>query len=269
MEARISVWTAYYVDLSPEDAVREFKKNGYSCAELSDEHGLMLLQRGEPAVIGARFRAFLADQNFSMPQGHLWLSAKLCSDPESVPTLAKWLELYEAIGIENAVLHCDSMAGRNLAPKEIYACNLEALQELCSLTRGLKIRICLENLPGIYCDADSLITIVDRLDPDRFGICLDTGHLNLSGGSQREFILRAGHRLHALHIADNEGERDQHIMPFGCGNVDFSEVVAALREVDYRGLFNLEISGERRAPLPVRGYKLEYIARSCRYLLEN
>ena len=59
MNASLSVWTAYYVDLSPEDAVLEMKKNGILCSELSDEHGLMLLERGEPAETGAQFRAFL------------------------------------------------------------------------------------------------------------------------------------------------------------------------------------------------------------------
>ena len=80
---------------------------------------------------------------------------------------------------------------------------------------------------------------------------------------------KAGHRLHALHIADNEGKTDQHMMPYGRGNVDFAEVVAALREVDYHGLFNLEIPGERLAPLPVLGYKLEYIRKCYKYLMEN
>ncbi len=46
------------------------------------------------------------------------------------------------------------------------------------------------------------------------------------------------------------------MMPFGKGNVNFAEVVKALREIDYEGLFNLEIPGERLAPLEVQGYKL-------------
>ena len=192
---------------------------------------------------------------------------RLFTDPVAVDNLVGWLKLYEAIGIENAVLHCDAMIERtDLSEAEIYAKNVEVLRKIRELTPELKIRICLENLGKICTDADSLVAIVDQLDPDRFGICLDTGHLNLKGGNQREFILKAGHRLHALHIADNEGERDQHMMPFGRGNVDFEQVVAALREIDYHGLFNLEIPGERMAPLPVRGYKLEYIRKCYDYL---
>lgn len=267
MDAKLSVWTAYYVEMSPEDAVLELKKHGITASELSDEHGLMLLQRGEPKETGAAFKAFLEKENFTMTQGHLWLRVRICTIPDAVPQLMKWLELYEAIGIENAVLHCDALIEHpELSEAEIYDRNVEVLKQIEELSKGMKIRICLENLSRICRDADALVSIVDRLDPDRFGICLDTGHLNLCGGNQREFILKAGHRLHALHIADNEGERDQHMMPFGRGNVDFVEVAAALREVDYQGLFNLEIGGERLAPLPVLGYKLEYIRKCYDYL---
>ena len=54
MDAKLSVWSAYYVEMSPEDAVLELKKHGIVCSELSDEHGLMLLQRGEPKEVGKR-----------------------------------------------------------------------------------------------------------------------------------------------------------------------------------------------------------------------
>ena len=87
---------------------------------------------------------------------------------------------------------------------------------------------------------------MDQLDEACFGICLDTGHLNLKDKDQRNFILKAGKRLKALHIADNQGETDQHMMPYGRGNIDFDEVIRALREVDYEGLFNLEIPCENR-----------------------
>ena len=108
MKTTLSVWTAYYVELSPEDAVRELKKHGILSAELSDEHGKMLLDRGDPVETGRQFRAFLAQEGFTMTQGHLWLKVRLC-DENAIPVLAQWLRLYEAIGIENGVLHCDDL----------------------------------------------------------------------------------------------------------------------------------------------------------------
>lgn len=270
MNAKLAVWTAYYIDLGPEESVLELKKWGIDAAELSDEHGLMLLQRGEPSEVGREFRKFIDEQNFTMTQGHLWLSCKICSTENAVYDLLKWIDLYDAIGIKNAVLHCDGIAAeKDLTAEERYARNLEKLKivEAHIREKGLGIRVCLENLGGIFATADALNGLLDQLDPDCFGICLDTGHLNLNDKDQVSFIRKAGKRLTALHIADNEGEKDQHMMPFGKGNVKWDLVVKALREVDYGGLFNLEIPGERIAPLPVRGYKLEYIRKCYDYLM--
>ncbi|MBQ4591073.1 MAG: sugar phosphate isomerase/epimerase [Clostridia bacterium] len=270
MNAKLAVWTAYYVDLSPEDAVIETKKWGIDAAELSDEHGLMLLKRGDPAETGREFKKFLDEQNFTMTQGHLWLACKMCSSDSAVYDLLKWIDLYDAIGIRNAVLHCDGIAAeKDLSAEEKYARNIEKLKivEAHIKENGLSIRICLENLKGIFATADELNGIIDQLDDTCFGICLDTGHLNLCDRDQVTFIRKAGNRLGALHIADNEGEKDQHMMPYGKGNIKWDLVVKTLREIDYGGLFNLEIPGERLAPLPVRGYKLEYIRKCYDYML--
>lgn len=272
MNPQLAIWSSYYVELSPEDAVEELCKNGITASELSDEHAVMLLQRGEPRTVGNAFADFLKSKNFTMTQGHLWLQCRLCQDG-AVKTLCNWLELFDAIGIKDAVLHLDGMGqSPDLTPDQKYACNLEKLLLLQDymIAHSLGVRICIENLGGIFAHIDQLMTVVNQLDEQHFGICLDTGHLNLQEArDQYNFIQKAGNRLYALHIADNEGKTDQHLMPFGKGNVDFYAVIKGLREIGYTGLFNLEIPGERWAPLPVRGYKLQYIKKCYEYLFQN
>ena len=267
MNAKLSIWS-YYYRIQPEAAVKEFLAHGIDAMELSDEHGAMLLERGEPVQIGREFRAFLAGAGMNCDQGHLWLACKFCTEG-ALEQLFRWVDLYEAVGVKNAVLHCDPMRGSELSMDEKLAANLEKLLQLQDYLKekGYGIRICLENLGAIVNNIDDLLGLVNRLEEAHFGICLDTGHLNMHGGDQVDFIRRAGSRLHALHIADNEGKEDQHMMPFGKGHVNFAAVVDALREVDYDGLFNLEIPGESRAPLPVLGYKLEYIRKCYEYLM--
>ncbi|MBR6682443.1 MAG: sugar phosphate isomerase/epimerase, partial [Clostridia bacterium] len=116
-------------------------------------------------------------------------------------------------------------------------------------------------------NADNLLDIIERVGSDRFGICLDTGHLNMTDKDQRAFILKAGKKLKALHIANNEGITDQHMMPFTRGTVDFVEVMKALKEVGYDGIFNLEISGERKIPLELRDAKIAFIKTCYDYLI--
>ena len=265
---KLGIWSTYYYDMSPEGAVKEFLKNGIDACELSDEHGEMLLNRNDDVVAtGRAFAQFLKEQNFSIPQGHLWLYVRICENPDTMERLFRWVDLYEAIGIRNMVLHCDDSIPAELGFEARAEKNIEQLKRLAAYVEGKDVTICLENLRDITRNADELLYIIDRVGSDHFGICLDTGHLNLTDKNQRAFILKAGKRLHALHIADNEGERDQHLMPFTCGKVDFCEVVRALREVGYDGLFNLEIPGEWRIPLELRAAKIRFIQSCYDYLM--
>ena len=277
MEAKLSIWSFYYYELSPEEAVEEFIKNGISCSELSGEHGLELLNRDVDVVsTGKKFAQFINERNFEISQGHLWLKVKLCSDDDAIDKLYRWIDLYEAIGIKNMVLHYDRLSGTGLSRRERADKNIEKLKILAEYIKNKNITICLENLSPNIPDvkelighnADDLLYIIERVGSEKFGICLDTGHLNLTEISQREFILKAGKKLKALHIADNQGRSNQHMMPYTRGTVDFKEVVEALREVDYHGLFNLEISGESHIPLELRNEKIKFIKACYDYLMK-
>ena len=275
---KLSIWSTYYYPLSPEEAVDRLYRNGITASELSDEHGLMLLERSEDIYHTARdFSDFLKARDFEMTQGHLWLRIKICSDETALEKLYRWVDLYEAIGIRNMVLHCDNLVDTTLTKEEKVARNVEKLKRLAEHIRGRDVTICLENLRphsaeeiGLVDEtADDLLSIIEQVGSPNFGICLDTGHLNLTVKNQREFILKAGDKLKALHIADNEGARDQHMMPFTRGKVDFVEVMQALRDIGYEGLFNLEIPGENKAPMELRDAKIAYIQACYDYLMKQ
>ena len=181
MDAKLSVWSSYYVDLPIEEAVEELIRNGIFASELSDEHGLELLERDSDVVgTGKAFGKFLSDRNFEMSQGHLWLKVKLCEDEQAVARLYRWIDLYEAIGIRNMVLHCDNLVGSGLSKEERTARNVEKLKVLAEYVKDKRITICLENLRphfpgelGVDFSAEDLLGILDRIGSDRFGICLD------------------------------------------------------------------------------------------------
>ena len=83
--------------------------------------------------------------------------------------------------------------------------------------------------------------------------------MNLIKGNQGRFIREAGRRLQALHLHDNDGSDDQHMLPYGRGNIDWQDVFSALKDIRYQGLFNFEIPGERKGPLSVKLAKLDYL----------
>ena len=274
---KLSIWSSYYMGLKIEDAIKRFVDNGIYCTELSDEHGFELFSRNDDVLETAKnFANFLKEYNFEISQGHLWLKIKICADDTALEELFKWIDMYEEIGIKNMVLHCDNLSETNLSREEKIEKNIEKLQILAEYIKNKEITVCLENLRPLSPEetelvdrsADDLLYIIERIGSSKFGICLDTGHLNLTDKNQREFILKAGDKLKALHIADNDGNTDQHLMPFNRGTVDFPEIIKALKEIKYNGIFNLEIPGERSIPLELRDAKIEYIKALYQFLMK-
>lgn len=102
-----------------------------------------------------------------------------------------------------------------------------------------QMRIAIENMEAEdeVWDVDTLLSISSALG-GRAGICLDTGHLHMRGGDIPAFIRKAGDKLIATHIADNDGKSDQHFLP-GFGTINWEEVMKAFREC-YNGYLNYE-----------------------------
>ncbi len=259
MELKLSMWTSFFIDLSPEEAVREQAAAGWRYAELSDEHSKALLERGEPARTGRAFRRFIADAGVSMTQGHLWLTVDIApaneaARGEAIDALRGWLDLYLAIGISAAVIHPGGNSHKDPAAR--LDGQLRSLAELAAHVRGSGLVLCLENCSS----GEALKPLLDATSPHEVGVCLDTGHLNLTSESQGGFIRGCGPRLRALHLAENDRSGDQHNFPYARGGcVPWAEVAAALSEVRYDGLLNFEVPGENRCPVPVRRLKLAYL----------
>ena len=65
-------------------------------------------------------------------------------------------------------------------------------------------------------------------------VMLDTFHMNIEEDFVAEAILKAGDRLGHLHIGENNR------MPPGYGHIPWTEIGAALRQIDYQGFVVME-----------------------------
>ncbi len=76
--------------------------------------------------------------------------------------------------------------------------------------------------------------------PERVGVCLDVGHLNLfSNVSLEEWFDKFGDRIYEFHVHDNFGKNDDHL-PIGKGSVNFDVFFKLLNRVKTNYVFNLE-----------------------------
>ncbi|MBO5069948.1 MAG: sugar phosphate isomerase/epimerase, partial [Roseburia sp.] len=95
------------------------------------------------------------------------------------------------------------------------------------------------NMPWYYpktgADMKSFVKYVNH---PLFHACWDTGDANIEG-SQYQEILDIGEELYAVHINDNRGMGDEHIIPF-MGTMNMDEIMHALKDVGFTGPFTLE-----------------------------
>ncbi len=249
-----SIWTSYFIDLEPEKAIRRFAESGWRCLELSCEHAEALLQRGDPSETGRRFGHFCKEAGVRLPQAHFKLDAEIAPEQEDerrreVEELKRWADLFTALGVRGGVLHPGGRSTLKGEPIEEapFRRNVRSLGELARHAAGGPLTICLENGPR----AEELVRLIEAVGEPNLGICLDTGHLALIrhqspelGQTEREFIRAAGPHLKALHLADNDGSGDQHLLPFDGGCVNWAEAMRALGETGWDGALNFEIPGE-------------------------
>jgi len=272
----VSVWSGYFPELSIEETIQEFLKEGFHYSEFSNTHLDKALECGMATEkTGAAIAAYAADHDFSFPQGHLTYLMGLCRD-DSLDILKRDIDLFQAIGIKNAVLHFNG--GNDLPAETRHARRLAAVSELCQYVKGTDLILCLENLGSVpeTHTAERLIGIINEVGSPNLGICLDIGHLHLVNGRNEakqtfaEFIDAAGPLLRALHVHDNNAILDEHQTPFSARyGINWAEVMQALRNSSFTGLFNLEIPGERFTTLPIRRAKLHFLRQMIDEMLSD
>lgn len=85
-----------------------------------------------------------------------------------------------------------------------------------------------------------LIAITDYFADRDVGVCWDTGHGQLRHPDQCWAIAQMKGRIRGVHIHDNWGKTDDHLLPF-LGMIEWERVMPALREAGYQGDLVLEV----------------------------
>lgn len=128
--------------------------------------------------------------------------------------------------------------------------------------------------PYPYTEAEDMLRLLRDLDDPLVRLCLDTGHANIAGQDIPAMVRAFGKNLETVHLNDNYGQlspiyADLHLFP-GYGHIAWSEVFAALREADFRGVLNIEPIAELPRMSPeVRFIQLRAAADTLRTLAES
>jgi len=131
---------------------------------------------------------------------------------------------------EFVVVHTnEEWTGQRSVAQELV---LERLRMLDALAADYKVRILVENV-GLKTTGTLLFDWVDYQKLlkklPRARALLDTGHANVNHWNISECITTLNSRLFAIHLHDNDGQKDQHLT-IGDGNIAWDDVFTAIKK---------------------------------------
>lgn len=121
----------------------------------------------------------------------------------------------------------------------------DLVAELTLVAKRAGTRLALENnvYRGFFRYGVSMEELVADFPDSEVGFCLDVGHVQLNHRDVGSEARVAGKRLLSVHVANNDGERDNHFQPMR-GTLNWPEAAAAIDGAGYRGRFVLETDAD-------------------------
>lgn len=143
------------------------------------------------------------------------------------------------------VVHCSTVREQGVDPAEraVRVRQLRrSIEELGLYGQSIGVRYAFENLPGYHpvgADVAELASILKDVSAPNTGLCLDSGHANMTGNAVAAVGDAAGQIIY-MHFSDNSGKADEHEMPT-YASLDADGIARALYSAGYQSTMMLEV----------------------------
>ncbi len=233
---------------SHEERIRHLHDAGFRYVDLSLYEPSDMREFFEPdwADTAKKLKDFTENLGMTFVQAHSLGGNPLSHDAKWDDLLAatvRSIEVCGILGIPSTVVHAGWAAG--IGREEYYEKNLEFYRLLYPAMEENGVNVLIENSTKANMGANYYF--LDGADMKEFlryanhpllHACWDTGHANVEG-HQYDDIVALGEDLYALHINDNRGKMDEHMLPY-TGTMCMDEVMLGLRDIGYRRYFTFE-----------------------------
>jgi sugar phosphate isomerase/epimerase len=161
------------------------------------------------------------------------------------------LRIATDFGIDSIAVHTGNTreVWKNYSLEQLHEAMLSSLEVLVPFAEKLGITIAIENIWFPTNTVDKLLDAISKFPSPALGICYDSGHANLMKMDRgfaecnplsawenhlpvewdSEILEKLLPFVTTCHIHDNNGQRDEHLLP-GKGNIDWQKEVALLKK---------------------------------------
>jgi len=185
--------------------------------------------------------ASLRENNESMLSAHIWNNLAESDTAEASKDLLGWLQLCERTGTKGLVIHGGTFGDQ----REGIARTRRILENVLPAFERASVVLNLENHYAYdYHNCRELFSApwefveVLSLDSSSLKFCFDTGHGNMTGNSA-ELVDALAPWLNYIHLADNQGINDDHLM-YRKGTVAWDDIFTRLLSIRFNGVFCVE-----------------------------
>jgi L-ribulose-5-phosphate 3-epimerase len=124
-------------------------------------------------------------------------------------------------------------------PPQVSKVGLNRMKRIVEIAENSRVNIALENLKK----PEYMDFIFQEISSPQLGFCYDSGHNNCFTPN-RDFLAQYGSKLFALHLHDNDGIDDLHMLPFD-GTIEWETIKNKINDLRYEGSISLEVEQER------------------------
>ena len=254
--------TAYFGFENYEEGISLMRKHGYTAMDYQGlcpiDSPLFSMSESEFKEYLTRLRKVSDDNGIKTTQLHgLWVAPDRTAKQreKSLEYFIKDIKGASILGCKNVVIHpfLPFGWGAETDKDKIWDVNIELFGKLLPIAQDFGVTICAENQPFTAIEMSSVAGVkelVRELDSPNIKVCFDTGHANVFHDDIAADVRLLGEDLACLHVHDNKGNWDQHLIPYQ-GNIDWDGFLSALNEIGYKGTFSLETYISPKMPEPM------------------
>lgn len=205
-----------------------------------------------------------AELGVDFVQSHAPAGAPLKNDEDArrlIEGIKVCIRACHALGIPSTVVHSGYL--RDISKEECFERNKAFYGELLEEAEKYGVNVLVENFDKMCSahtywidNAPDLRAMIDYIDHPLCHACWDAGHANLQEMPQHEGLAILGEHVMAVHVQDNMGDRDAHMMPF-FGSLNLDSLIRGLKDIDYKGAFTFEVASMTTPPSKRRPYEAD------------
>lgn len=248
---RLSVASSVFVNYTIQDAIRLAAEAGYNGIDIWGGRPHVYRQDFNPLEL-RELRKQLEEYGLQVPSfmpaffryPHSLSSPNAIVRQDSLDYMRQCLVNALELGAQILLV----IPGRSLYGQGKFEAQrwlLDSLYTICSYAEAVNIKLGLEPANKAVTDlvntAQDAMQIISEIGYANLGVVLDSGHVNLSDETPREAIQILGSRLYQVHINDNDGKRQQNLIP-GLGTINFEEWITLLKKAGYKGYLSTELA---------------------------